>query len=359
MSREKLIQAFGHGVAETVTQPIDSPLLTTREGWDLAASRRLVAPKRADWGPKATKDTLVGPRDPRLIYHAEMLPVLTPALWLGLLDARRQLRKNRFRSIGRATDMIIDGDRGTGKTTLLVQIGRGFQGLIESDLGPDPNRIPVIYITAPPERESNLDWSLPFAEFLGLNHTVNPDNRNRRTADMTDPVAHVMRQAKTKLVLIDGINRIQDNEIGAAFRYFEALQDSTNTTFVFCGTGAREIVHEARNDKRRKNLPDAVKSKAAFSDLPVLWAGHIPYGADWHSVVKGFDDDLCLHDHQPDSLLKLSRYLHKRTDGYISALSDLICQAAQEAIETAGKTGVEAITKELLDDIRIGRGDSR
>ncbi|CAL9615962.1 hypothetical protein SUDANB37_05752 (plasmid) [Streptomyces sp. enrichment culture] len=121
MSREKLISVCGPGVAEAVTQPIDPPLLTTREGWNLSASRRLTPLERADWAPKGTK---VGPRDPRLMYHAEMLPVVTPALWRGLLDARRQLRKNRFRSIGRATDMVIDGDRGTGKTTLLVRSDR-------------------------------------------------------------------------------------------------------------------------------------------------------------------------------------------------------------------------------------------
>lgn len=356
MSRDKLISAFGPGVAETVTQPIDPPLLTTQEGWNLTASRRLAPLKRADWAPKGTK---VGPRDPRLMYHSEMLPVVTPALWRGLLDARRELRRNRFLSVGRATDMIIDGDRGTGKSTLLVQIGRGFQGLIESDLGPDPNRIPVVFVTTPPERENNLHWSLPFAEFLGLNHTLNANDRTRRTADMTEPVAHVMRQARTRLVLIDGINRIEDNEITAAFSYFEALQDRTNVTFIFCGTGAREIVHEARYDKRRKNLPDVVKGKTYFSDLPVLWAGVIPYGEDWHSVVQGFDEDLCLYDHKPGTLLKLSRYLHQRTGGYIASLSNLVCQAAQEAIVTAAETGTEAVTKQLLDDIRIGLGDSR
>ncbi|MFI0162720.1 TniB family NTP-binding protein [Streptomyces albidoflavus] len=356
MSREQLIHTFGSGVAQAVTQPIDPPQLTTREGWDLSASRTLAAPERADWAPKGSR---VGPRDPRLMYHAEMLPVITPALWRGLLDARRQLRRNRFVKNGRATDMIIDGDRGTGKSTLLVQIGRGFQGLLESDLGPDHNRIPVVHITVPPQRETNLDWSLPFAEFLGLNHTLRPDDRSRRTADMTEPVAHVMCQAKTRLVLIDGLNRIQDNEIATAFHYFEGLQDRTNTTFVFCGTGAREIVHEARYDKRRKNLPDAVKGKTYFSDLPLLWAGVIPYGDEWHSVVQGFDEDLRLYDHKPGSLLKLSRYLHQRTGGYIASLSDLICQAAQEAIEIATATTPEAITKRLLDDIRIGRGDSR
>ncbi|MEW2435933.1 ATP-binding protein [Streptomyces caniferus] len=166
-----------------------------------------------------------------------MLPVITPALRRGLLDARRQLRKNRFRSVGRSTNMIIDGDRGTGKTTLLVQIGRGFHGLIEADLGHDPNRIPVVYINVPPERESNLHWSLPFAEFLGLNHTLNPGDRTRRPADMTEPVARVMERAKTQLVLIDGVDRIQDNEVAAAFDYFEALQDRTRITYIFCGTG--------------------------------------------------------------------------------------------------------------------------
>jgi hypothetical protein len=352
MSREELIRSYGPEVADAVAQPIDVPLLNTREGWDREASRRLTPPDLADCAPKGTR---VGPRDPRLMYHAEMLPVITPSLRRGLLDAKRQLRKNRFRKVGRSTDMVIDGDRGCGKTTLLVQIGRGFQGLIEQDQGADPNRIPVVFVTVPPERDSNQHWSLPFAEFLALNHTLKPEERGRRPVDMTEPVVHVMRKAKTQLVLVDGINRIQDNEIQAAFDYFESLQERTNVTFVYCGTGAREIVHEARYDKRRKNLPDVVKGDTYFSDLPMLWAGVIPYGDDWHGVVQGFEDDLRLHDHKPGSLLKLSRYLHKRTGGYIASLNDLICMAAQEAIET----GAEAITRPLLDDIRIGRGDSR
>ncbi|MEF3113878.1 ATP-binding protein [Streptomyces chrestomyceticus] len=351
MSREELIRTFSPHVADAVTRPFEIPLLTHREGWDTGARRLLAAPDLADSAPKGTP---VGPRDPRLMYHAEMLPVITPALRRGLHDARRQLRKNRFSSVGRATNMIIDGDRGCGKTTLLVQIGRGYQGLIETDLGPDANRIPVIYITVPSERESTLHWSLPFAEFLGLNHTLNPTDRTRRPSDMTEPVTHVMHNARARLVLVDGLDRLADNEIHGAFDYFETLQDRTRATFVYCGTGAADIVHEARYGRRRKNLPNAVKGTARPDTQPVLWAGAIDYGDDWHSVVKGFDDDLRLYDHIPGTLVKMSRYLHKRTGGYINTLNDLICTAAQDAIET----GTETITRPLLDTIRTGRHDT-
>ncbi|MBT2493429.1 ATP-binding protein [Streptomyces sp. ISL-96] len=352
MSRNELIRPLSPTVAGAVTQPIVPPLLTTKEGWNASATRRLTPPDLQDCAPKGTA---VGPLDPRMMYHGEMLPVITPALRRGLLDARRLLRTSRFRSVGRTMNMLIDGDRGTGKSTLLVQIGRGYQGLIEADFGPDPDRIPVIYINVPPERDNNLHWSLPFAEFLGLDHTLHRKDRTRRPTDMTEAITHVMNEASTQLVLIDGIDRIKDSEITAAFDYFEALQDRTRITFIFCGTGAREVVHRARYDDKRKNLPDAVKGKTYFSDLPVLWAEAIPYSDDWHRVVQAFEDDLRLYDHKPSTLLKLSRCLHRRTGGYIETLSYLICQAAQEAIET----GTEAITKELLDDIRIGRGDSR
>ncbi|OQD51927.1 hypothetical protein BM536_037190 [Streptomyces phaeoluteigriseus] len=58
----------------------------------------------------------MGRRDPCLTHYTEMLPVITPWLWRGLLGVQRQLRKNRFRSVGRPTDMTIpfDGDRRSG-----------------------------------------------------------------------------------------------------------------------------------------------------------------------------------------------------------------------------------------------------
>ncbi|MFE4960513.1 hypothetical protein ACFRCW_42915 [Streptomyces sp. NPDC056653] len=74
----------------------------------------------------------------------------------------------------------------------------------------------------------------------------------------------------------------------------------------------------------------------------------IPYSPEeygtWHEVIKSFDQNLRLHHHSPGDLLDLAAHLHERTGGYMKPLSYLVCQAAQEAIET----GIETITKEYV-----------
>lgn len=334
------------------TGPLMAGLLATKEGWNDFVHRVVTAPDLQDCAPPGTA---ISDNDPRMRYHGEMLPVLTPALRRGMLDARRILRTNRFRSVGRSLDLVIDGERGAGKTLLLCQIGRGYQGMIESDMGIDLNRVPVIYINVPPDRDSNMHWSLPFAEFLGLQYLRNPAKGDYRTTDMTLPVTHVMKHAGTQLVLVDGIDRLADSEARTALAYFESLQDHTRVSFIYCGTGAREAIHAARYTERRSKLPR--QGEKFDSDMPVVWVNAIDYSSqapeEWENVVEAFEDDLRLHTHKSGTLLELAAYLHERTGGYIETLNHLICQAAQEAIER----GDEAITKELLEDIHTGRGD--
>ncbi|WP_318205846.1 ATP-binding protein [Streptomyces sp. SCL15-4] len=352
MSRDDLINTVPDVLADARTSPLTAGLLTTKEGWNDFVHRIVLPPDLQDCAPAGITVT---DNDPRMRYHGEMLPVLTPALRRGLLDARRILRTNRFRSVGRSMDMVIDGERGAGKTLLLCQIGRGYQGMIESDSGTDPNRVPVIYINVPPDRDSSMHWSLPFAEFLGLQYMRNPAKGDYRTLDVTLPVTHVMKHAGTQLVLVDGIDRLSDGEARTALSYFESLQDHTRVTFIYCGTGARDAIHAARYTGRRSKLPH--QGMKFDSDMPVLWVGTIDYSPtapeDWEDVVEAFEDDLRLHKHQKGTLIGLASYLHKRTGGYIETLNHLICQAAQEAIER----GTEALTKDLLDDIHTGRGD--
>lgn len=356
MNRQDLIRATPSGPA--ITGPYVPGRLTTKEGWSAYAHRILEAPDLQDCAPLGT---IVGDNDRRMLYHGEMLPVDTPDLGDGLLDARRILRVNRRRTAGRRTNIVIDGHRGAGKTLLLCTIGRAIQGMAELEPGAE-ERIPVVYIDVPLERDDTLHWSLPFADFLGIEHRTPASMREQpsgkgvqeeRSVDMTKAVTRVMAAAGTELILVDNIHQLSEPERAVAFEYFFTLQDQTRASFIFCGIGAREVVHAAYQQHHSK-LPR--KGDTIDSELPVLWVGPVPYNEDWISVLKRIEEDLRLYKHQPGTLTTpaMAQYLHKRTGGgYMDTLNLLICQAAQLAIED----GTEAITRETLDQIRAGRGD--
>ena len=82
--------------------------------------------------------------------------------------------------------------------------------------------------------------------------------------------------------------------------------------------------------------------------------GGAPALAQEDSVLQRYDSNLRLYNHKPGTLLDLEEELHARTGGYMDTLDQLICQTAQEAIED----GTEAITKEALDNMIVGRNDS-
>ncbi|MEV0168921.1 hypothetical protein [Nonomuraea fuscirosea] len=75
-----------------------------------------------------------------------------------------------------------------------------------------------------------------------------------------------------------------------------------------------------------------------------------------HLDVSGapLRDHLILLDHPADDLtLHHWRYLHERTSGYIGSLAMLF----KEAAHTAMDTGVEALTRDIMDSVVFGHDD--
>ncbi|MCX4808919.1 ATP/GTP-binding protein [Streptomyces sp. NBC_01214] len=317
---------------------------TTLQGWQ-ALLDRVVVPPDLDTCPPAGSH--LGPDDVRIRYHATMHTVQTPVLKRAVAVARRLWLASSPRSEG-PLDLAIDGPGETGMTTVLRQIGRIYEGIVRAQLPPGTQkRIPVIHINTPLAPGSKLDMSIPFAEFLGHRHTKDPESGQRST-DMTGPVCHVIKACGTRLVLVDGIDRLDNSELKTAFDYFGYLAAECNVSFVYCGPGSREVVNEARRGKRPG------PAGPGSGGVPTLAVQPLPYSTDdyelFHEVIKAFDQGLRLRQHTPGDLLNLAAHLHRRTGGYMKPLSHLICQSAQEAIET----GIEAITSELLDNQLVG-----
>ena len=75
----------------------------------------------------------------------------------------------------------------------------------------------------------------------------------------------------------------------------------------------------------------------------------------WQSLVTTLEEALRLRAHRPQTLLKLSGYLHDRTAGMIGSLSHLVREAALDAI----LGGSEKITRTGLDDVELDRAVTR
>ncbi|MEV6594757.1 ATP-binding protein [Streptomyces acidicola] len=351
------------------TPPLPAWIFTS-EGWDRYVRTEFEPPDLQDCAPAGMQ---VSEDDPRVDYHRHLLMVSNDFLEDCLLRARRTFGVNGNRYEG-LLDMVIDGPAGTGKTFLLRAIGRDFQQRVEKHFS---DRIPVVHITVPHDPENKLNWVWEIASFLAL--TPEPKNaaearQSRRIQDLTLPVHTVMERMQTRMLLVDDIQRVSPAQLGPILHYFDYLRTRLGIATIFCGTGAADIVHAARAsiDRRDEALwtahqrlqpkastaqlkEEVAKERAVRSLLPVTWVDPLPYSEDNQvpllTVLKGYEKNLCMRKKSKDVLTRHAAYLHARTGGYFLHLSQLICQAATDAI----LDGTEDITYEHLAAVRIGR----
>ncbi|MFF6961682.1 AAA family ATPase [Streptomyces sp. NPDC008317] len=308
--------------------------------WRARAELRQTIPDLADCAPPGTK---VADNDQRLLYSANMHTVITPAVNAGILAVAEVVRANRQR-VGGKVMIVIDGPRGTGKSTLMDAIAVHWHRRLMRLYGPDENRIPVVALTVPPPGRGHVrNWAGAFARFMG---------QERESGDPTESVIRAMRNARTLLVLVDGVERLRSRvEAEQAFQYLDVISEETGATVVWCGRNAHVIVDAQLRDT---DTPPE-DGEVPWSDSLKLRTSRIGFSEDdtrtFVTIVDRFDQNLRLFQHERKDLTKLSPYLHKRSHGYMRTLSHLICQAAQYAI----LSGEERITEELLDEVQLGR----
>ncbi|MFG2162869.1 AAA family ATPase [Streptomyces olivaceus] len=314
----------------------------TLPNWRTAVNHAPEPPDLADCAPLGSDISL---DDPRFLFHGSMRTARTPAISTAELVVKKQLAANARRKRGRI-GVIIEGPANTGKSELLGYIGQNYERRLNNRYGRNDDRIPVIALSVPAKgRGGSRNWADAFARFLGL-------EREDLGSDPTDSVCYVMRHCHTQLVLIDGIDRLEYGaDVQQSFTFLKHISDETGATFLYCGRGSRGIVDPMLRDRETKPEPN----EDPWGDHPVLVTSRLGYdqtGKDrFRRVVNEFDKDLRLYHHQSGDLTQLSPALHLRSKGYLRALSQLICQAAQQAILSKE----ERITEDLLDQLTVGK----
>jgi hypothetical protein len=270
-------------------------------------------------------------------------------------DIHRTLERlvvsNELKGPGARHGAALDGNPGNGKSTIVSQFGRHYERRCRerypNELTPDGHEyLPVLYV--------NVD-ALPTIK--GLNEAMlafyglgPPQRANAR--QLTQMVLSCAQLCQTSLIVIDDIHLLElrreaDRD---ANNHLKRLANDLQATFVYAGVGLSHggFMHEglygadaalAQISQRFKRLPVEPLRRSSAGER-ALWLG----------VLSVFEHELVLLAGKTGDLAGQADYLWRRTQGVIGSLTQLLTEAAAEAIDS----GAERITRKLLDGIDIG-----
>ncbi|MFG3661464.1 AAA family ATPase [Streptomyces sp. NPDC047706] len=283
-------------------------------------------------------DELESRKESRIDYHTRSVVVATPTILKVVTTGRKRILLNRHQVSARR-GLIVSGSSGTGKTTAITQLGKNVEQLARRRNPGGAPPLPVVFVTVPPGATPKM-LAGEFARFLGI-----PLHHRMSQVQITNAVCDLLGKLGTTLVLVDEIHNLDlTTRSGAeASDQLKYLSERIAATFVLAGLGVEtSTLFQGIRGQQIAGRYSVVPSK--------------PFGrrsrADreqWQALIATMESSLRLDRHQPGTLLGLEAYLHERTRGLIGSLSQLVREAAVDAIDS----GTEKITKRALDTVEL------
>ncbi|WP_406348407.1 ATP-binding protein [Streptomyces sp. NBC_00144] len=327
-------------MSEAPPQDIANPQmsLTTKEGWRAFVDENPDPPPSLPSGTVLDEDELESYREARIDYHTRSVIVNTPTIRGVVTTGRKRIVLNRHQVSARR-GLIVSGSAGTGKTTAITQLGKNVEQITRRRNPAAVGGLPVVFVTIPPAATPKM-LAGEFARFLGV-----PLEHRMSQVQITNAVCDLLGKLGTTLVLVDEIHNLDlTTRNGAeASDQLKYLSERIAATFVLAGL-----------DVETSSLFQGTRGQqiaGRYTVIPSRPFGH-KNRADkesWQALVVTMEDSLRLHAHRPGTLVAMTDYLHERTGGLIGSLSQLIREAAVDAIDT----GAEKITKRMLDEIEL------
>ena len=197
----------------------DDPL-TTKEGWRRFVDHQSQPPglhaaaelARLSPGERAAYD------EGRRGYHADLPVVNTPTIQKVISTSRLLMQLNR-NQVSARRGVIISGASGTGKTTVLTQLGRTHELHTRKRYPADRHRLPVLYVTVPPAATARM-LAVEFARFLGLEFSGRAN-----ITDIVNAVCTTAARTRVELVCVDELHNLNlapraGAEVSDQLKYF-------------------------------------------------------------------------------------------------------------------------------------------
>ena len=329
------------------------PPITTYEGWRAFVNKeqpkRPVVPTPAQWESLPGSDKAASKRE-RAIWHAEMPPLETSAVTKINQIVTRLATLNYRAAPGARPGVAVDGLGAVGKSTILMEIGRGYERSVRKrfHLGPNDDLglnefIPVVYVTLPgTEAVKQFDWEL--VHYYGL-----PMAKSSTQERLDKAIEKAAIGCGTTLFLIDDIHflKLSNRSAQVVNNHIKSLASRIPATFVYAGIDLDRsgLLAEGRSDTNR----ELSQTDHRFTRCEVR--SFDCDSKEFDLLLSAFEAALCLVKTVKGDLVRMKVYVHQRTNGFIGAIAHLLKEGANLAI----RNGEERITQSLLDKITISR----
>ncbi len=262
---------------------------------------------------------------------------------LGL--SRKLMRAARVPKFVTRKGIRVSGDPRAGKSTCVMAAGKKLDAELRrmNRRENDTSYLPVVYTTIAAASTTNKLW-VRLADVVGARE-LRGSNADERLTDL----ARLLKELGTKFVILDEVQRLDtDHRAGAEVAdNIKVFAETLDATMIFAGislTTAPLFTGKHGEQWRRRTQPVNLRNYIKSNEVDML---------EFTQLVAAFERLLPLPRHKPGSLERLADYLFERTNGSIASLSDLITEAAADAIDE----GAEAITLDLLASVSVGDED--
>ena len=324
--------------------------LATKQGWDAFVHTAPRTPlERLDRAQLArlSEDELEDYNDARAIWNANPPTVATAQLTraYGIVD--QVMASNRRDGDKLRGAVVIDAAPALGKTTIATRYARDFHRKTIRRHGnrtPDGHqRLPVAYV--PLNAGTTLkDLNLKLLRFYG-HPAAHRATRGQLGALAVDCVA----SCQTQIVVIDDLHFIDFKHRNGqdVSNHLKGLANEMPVTFVYVGVRLREKKFFDEGLLGADTAYAQTSRRATRCEIAPFTITTTPGARAWTALLGALEAHLLLADPCPRMLTAHARKLHRRTQGCIGSLTNLLDRACYLAIAT----GAETITGDLIDQV--------
>ena len=328
--------------------------LASKTGWDAfvntAPRADLRVLSRTEMAALSTEE-LEDYTEARMVWNANLPTVKTHQLTAAFAVIDQVMASNRRDADRLRGSVVVDAAPGLGKTTIATRYARDFHRRAYRRHGPKTasgsQRLPVAFVP--------LSAGMTLK---GLNQKIlafygHPAANRASSTRLGALAVDCVTECETQLVVIDDLHFVdfRHRHGQEVSNHLKGLANEMPVTFIYVGVRLREKRFFDEGDPRlRRRLRPNLPPRDPLRGRPVRHRhrrGACAAGPTCSAPSKPISS---LPTPDPGMLTDHAKELHRRTQGHIASLTNLIDRACYLAIVT----GIETITADLLaaDDLR-------